>query len=194
MLPGGTPTDTQFFSESGVLPVSEAFNRFPTKNGIPDARYTAENLLAMTTPLIAGPLQQVAGRQFWSHRGLDELYQAPFDEPQANFWLMQSPIARATATVRMLADDRKGTGQKLFNALVGGARISNVDLQKAVRLHLRDIVERELKGAAGVGEFSRLYPSDLEKMSEESRAELSLLVQLTRDLKKIREEEKAGVR
>lgn len=193
-LQGGNDRDAKFFSESGLLPVSEAFNRYPTMNGLPDVKMIAENVLGMTNPVLGGPLQYTFNRQFWSHRDLDQLNQTPLDNPTANFLLYQLPTSRAMATGRMLADERKTAKEKAFNALLGGARFTDVDLKKAINFQLREIIERELKGSAGVGEYQKLYARDLEKISPESKAQLALLVRLLHEHKEMQAEDVASGR
>jgi hypothetical protein len=176
---------------SEVLPVEEAFNRFPFFDNSPDAKLTAENLGAMVNPLLSTPLQLMSGRQWWSHRDIDDLYQDPTSDQNLNFLLANTPAARGLSTSRMLQDPRKTDLQKLINATIGGARFTTVDIPKWMNIESREVLERMLEPSAGVLEGQYLFAPDPSQLTEEQIIQLSILQALNAENRKLNKERKA---
>lgn len=200
-LPGGTDKDAQFYSQSGLLPAEEAFNRLSFKDdGFPiNAKRTAEKFMAMTNPVIQGPMEWLSGRQFWSGRNLDDLYQSPTSDQDVNLALSKLPTQRLTGTIGGLLDSRKSIPLRAFNAVVGGAKVTDVNVAKQRALELRDILEQELPRDADIASFTGLYPKDLEKLISrfnagdvEAAQMLKLYADLKQELKTIKAQEAAG--
>ena len=90
----------------------------------------------------------------------------------------------------MLRDPRKSLGVKAGNLLLGGARITDVDMEKQLNLLLRDYLDRALTNVAGVAEFNRLYAKDIAKLPPEVQQQLSLYNALVREYKNLAETSK----
>jgi hypothetical protein len=123
------------------LPIEDALSRVPFKGGLPDMLGSARSWLSGVNPLVEGPLESLAGVDFFSGRKLTDLRpQATAsaigrlfgdDNPQLlSRVLANSPAARFVSTADRLADDRKGAATKAL-ALATGLRLSDVDLEKA---------------------------------------------------------------
>lgn len=180
-----------FAVSSEVLPVEEAFNRFSFFGGLPDFKHIGENIGAMGTPALSVPLQEMSGRQWWSHRDIDDLHQTPTDDQNLNFWLANSPAARALSMGRTMTDDRKTALQKLINATFGGARFTTVDIPKWMNIESREVLERMLEPSANVMEGQYLFAPDPSQLTEEQIIQLSLLQQLQQENRKMNKERKA---
>lgn len=181
-----------YFVSKGLTPVEEAFNRFPTFGNLPDWKHIGENALSMATPAISGPAQALSERQFWSHRNLKDLYSDPTQNDIANFWLYQSPASRYIATGRTLMDERKTNLEKAVNLLIGSARVTTVDVPKWMQIEARNVLERKLKPHGGIGEFSKLYARDLEKLDDETVLQLSILNEILRETREMNKARKAA--
>lgn len=199
-LPGGDEKQSQYFSQSGLLPFEEAFNRFSfDDSGFPlNVKRTAEKFLAQAHPLIQGPAEQIAGRQFWSGRRLDDLYQSPTSDPDTNFWLSKSPLSRVSGTVGGAFDPRKSALQKVFNLAVGGAKITDVNTQKQRLLEVRDILEEDLAKDPAIAQFTGLYANDIKDLvdrynagDQEAARMLKLYLDLKKELKDLKAQEAA---
>jgi hypothetical protein len=195
--------DTQnFFVSRGLLPVEEAFNRFPMMQQsiagltdeamLPDPKYTAENIGAMTTLAPLG--QYMSGRQWWSHRKLGDLYQEPTGNDAVNFMLYNGlPTSRLLSQVRQLTDERKSAWQRAMNALVGGTRITSVDMPRARNIEARELLSRHLEPMAGIREGSYLFAPDISKLDDDTIEQLSTLQQIMAQQTKLnKERQKAG--
>jgi hypothetical protein len=200
-LPGDSVDGTaQFFSQSGLLPADEAFNRFQfDDSGLPlNLTRTGEKFLAQSHPVIQGVGERIAGKQFWSGRNLDDLYQEPTSDQDINFWVSKTPLSRAQSTVGGLFDDRKSVAQKLFNLTIGGAKITDVNMEKQRALETRDILERELGADPDIGKYTGLYANDMAGLIERYKAgdveaakKLKLYMAMKEELKQIKKTEKS---
>jgi hypothetical protein len=167
------PKYARFLSEYGLFPTSD-LNILPFVGGAPDWRSGAENVLARTSPLVQGPLGLMAGRQFWSHRDIQDLYQEPFDDPATNYMFFMSPLSRIATRTRQILDPRKTSLEKAINFLVGGIRLTDVEIEKSINLEMRDTLEKLMRIEPGLKQFSRLYVSDPKKISDEARKQFAL--------------------
>ncbi len=199
-LPGGDENNAQFYSQSGLLPAEEAFNRFSfDDSGFPiNIGRTTEKFLAQAHPLIQGPLEQLSGRQFWSGRKLQDLYQTPTDNQDVNLMLSKMPHNRAINTVGGLFDSRKSLPLRAFNFGIGGAKVTDVNVAKQRALELRDILETELPKDQDIAEFTGLYASDLQNLvdrynsgDQEAARMLKLYADMKKELKAIKAAERS---
>jgi hypothetical protein len=197
-LPGGTENDAKFYSQSGLFPAEEAFNRFAfDDSGFPiNIGRTTEKFLSQAHPLIQGPLEQLSGRQFWSGRKLQDLYQTPTDNQDINLMLSKMPHNRAVNTIGGLFDSRKSIPLRAFNFTIGGAKVTDVNVAKQRALELRDILETELPKDKDIAEFTGLYASDLESLinrfnsgDQEAAKMLKLYGEMKKSLKEIKKAE-----
>lgn len=185
------PRFVKYFSEYGLLPISDLNLIRLRGSGFPiDIMETAENLLARTTPPIQGPLQALTGRQFWSHRRLEDLYQSPFDDPNINLAFAQSPFSRAFSRASQLLDPRKTIPEKFVNFLIGGIKVTDVDVAKSLNLQMRDALQEILKSRKGVKEFRRLYVRDAEKIDKKTEELMAVYKALLKQFQQIKELEK----
>lgn len=199
-----TPEGMQNYGISrGLLPVEEAFNRIPfmeqsvfgTTNEatLPDMKYGMENIGTMLTPAISIPGQYMAGRQWWSHRNLGDLYQEPTDDQTANFLMYSSPLSRGLSMRRTVADERKTKLEKLLNLLVGGTRVTTVDVPKWKNIEARQILERQLEPLSAIREGHYLYPTDINALTPDQVEQLSVLNEIVAETAKMnRDRKKAG--
>jgi len=163
---GGKGDDgTQRFLTHFGLPVEDAFSMLGT--GADPVGRTLEKTGGMLNPLIKGPLEYMAGKQFYSGRALDDLYNVS-GSTLLDQAVMNSPLSRVMTTGRQLADDRKSAVDKLLG-LVGPAKITDVDTNKARDIAAREIATETLKASPGVSKFENLYvkPEDLASLSPE---------------------------
>ncbi|MDE2101132.1 MAG: hypothetical protein KGL39_28045, partial [Patescibacteria group bacterium] len=197
MLPGQNPDkqrDVRFFAENALLPISEAANRFPTMEGVPNPKLIGENLMSMVHPFIQEPVSMLMNRSFWKHAPRDSYYPWPTNNDTINALLALPPQSRAMALARMVGDEHKGPAEKIFNALLGGMRLTDVDLRKEGAQYLRQALEARLDRAPGVGEFTRRYPAQPERLSQSSIEDLDALNAILKELTKIRKEDEASGR
>ncbi len=131
---------------------------------------TGQGLLGNVNPYLKGPLELLANRQFYTGRELTELdsrlgriaqatsgAEQPPDVPVLlDQILMNSPLSRVATTLGTLADPRKdalATGTNIFT----GARLSDVNTDKAQFYAAREALEQLLKDAPQVRSFENLY-------------------------------------
>lgn len=156
----------QYLSSLG-LPVEEAFGRFHFRGALPDIRQTALDYLGMLHPIPKGVAEQLADTQFYSGRRLSDL-RAPEsarvlgrllgeENPQLLSQLMvNTPASRFVTSLDKLTDPRKAWWQKALN-LGTGARVSDVDVEKARAVELRNRLEEILKGQPHLSRYQRFY-------------------------------------
>lgn len=80
---------------------------------------TLEKAVAQSNPLISGVYTLASGREPFRGREIGDLYPYPTRSPVLNAAIQHTPISRALTTARQLADERKGLGAKMANALTG---------------------------------------------------------------------------
>lgn len=173
--------EQNFFASHGLAMVEEAFNRFSFTGGVPDLPKTMMNIGAMTSPPLQGLLQHTFNKQMWTGRDLHSLHQSFPDtgNPNLNMWMRQVPgVGRglhSASQIEQAHSGRKTTPQALINLLVGGVKNTTVDMPKWQAIDARNGLEEILKGAGGVGQYSRLYPRDADKLSEKQLQQLQML-------------------
>lgn len=196
-LPGGGERDAKFFSQSGLFPHEEAFNRFAFDDGLfpLNAKRTGEKILAQAHPLIQGPAEFISGRQFWSGRNIDDLYQTPTGDQDVNLMLSKLPTSRLVNTVGGLFDPRKNIAEKAFNLAVGGAKITDVDPVKQRALEMRDILESTLSSDPDIASYTGLYANDLKSLmdrynagDQEAAKMLRLYQEIAKELRALKKE------
>ena len=171
-LPGGNESEAKYFSQSGLLPFEEAFNRFSFDDGLNplNMQRTGEKFLAQSHPLIQGPMEYISGKQLWSGRSLDDLYQSPTSDQDVNLLLSKLPTSRLTGTIGGIFDDRKNIVEKAFNLAVGGAKITDVNPAKQRSLEIRDILEQTLSADPDIAKYTGLYANDMKSLVERYNA------------------------
>lgn len=201
-LPGevpGFPGTSTFVTQSGLLPIDEAVGRFQfDREGFPLAiRRTAEKFASQLAPWFSAPIEQFSQKQLATGRPLKDLYQYPVGDPEVDFWLNKLPVSRAISTVRTLSDPRKSAGQKAYNLLVGGSRITNVDVPMTKMLEGRRAVQENLASDKDIGQYEALYARDVKSLMERAKngddnalMQLQLYNQLRQNIRKTREKAK----
>jgi hypothetical protein len=146
-------------------------------------------------------MEQLTGKQFWSGRKLDDLFQSPTSDQDLNLYLSKLPTTRLFNTVGGLFDDRKSIPVRAFNAVVGGAKVTDVNVAKQRALELRDILEEKLAADKDIGEFTQLYAKDLASIVDRAAAGdteaakmLRFYEDLKQELKAIRKAEREGAK
>lgn len=185
---GGDAENQKFLSISGLLPFEEALNRFAFSGGVPDVTRTLQKFAGQLNPAVQWPIEAMTGVQLWSGRNRANLYQTPTPFPAINHMLYSGAVpytARATSTVRPFFDDRKSMGQALFNAAIGGVKVTDVS-PEAKLLEGRDILQRQLPSERGAGVFTRVFARDIEKMSPATQARMALYNSLAAELSRRR--------
>lgn len=197
-LPVGGDGDTKkYLAISGLLPFEEAFNRFAFTGGIPDVKRTLQKHAGQLNFMIQQPIESMTDTQLWSGRRKSSLYQEPTFSPAVNAMLYSGAIPyapRAISTGRPFFDSRKSLAQAVGNALVGGVKVTDVS-PEARLLEARDVLQRDLPGQRGVGEFTRVYARDIDRMPVDAQRKLSLYNALATELttrRKAKEKKKAG--
>lgn len=66
--------------------------------------------------------------------------------------------------------------------------MTGVDMEQQMMLEARQLLERQLGERRGVGEASRYYPLDPERMSESSIEELALYNSILEEMRRLRDE------
>lgn len=165
---GGTADDgTQRFLTHFGLPVEDAFSLMGT--GADPVQRSLEKAGGMLNPIIKGPLEYLAGKQFYSGRSLDDL-RSPTgtDMTLLDQVATNSPLSRPLTFLNQMADDRKSLLDKAVLAL-GPAKMTDVDTIKARDIAAREIATETLKGSAGVSRFENLHvkPEDLAGLTPE---------------------------
>lgn len=141
------------------LPFEQAFemvNIEPTMEGT--MRRSVEGILSQARPEIKGGLEQLANRQFFFGRPLDQTYSLTGYQPIDQL-LYNSPAARLLTTYRQFVDPRKTPADLAVN-LATGLKVSDVDVS-AARREAEDRLRKILVANPSVRTFENLYvPKD----------------------------------
>lgn len=156
-LPLGAPQEgtTRFLSHTGL-----PFEDFAQGLGV-------QGLLGSLNPMLKAPAELATGRQFFTGRDLADLHTMT-GGTLGDQLLMNSPLSRFATTGRTLADERKGMLSKAVN-LFTGSHLTDVDMQKARDIAVREMIDQATRGDRNVGRFERLYvrPENLANLSPE---------------------------
>ncbi len=157
--------------------------RFLSHSGLPFEDLaqlgSAKGALGMLNPLIKAPLELATGKQFFTGRDLVDLHSDTgstlMDQVLAN-----GPTGRIASTARTLMDERKDLPSKAFNLLTG-LHLTDVDMNKAKDIAVRDQIMESLRGSPNVGQYTNLFVRP-EQVANLSPQELLLLrLKATRD-------------
>ena len=165
-----------YLTMSGFLPIEDALNKFPTAQGVPDAKRTMQKALSMLHPVLQLPLEWSSGKQLWSGRPLSELHESPTGSSPLNEIIHKSPLARLATTVRQMKDPRKNKVEKAINLTIGGIGTTDVDYNKALEYEGRRLLEELLGKVPEAREFSRLSipPEKFDALTPEQKKQYSL--------------------
>ncbi len=159
-LPLGQTEDkrTRYLTQTD-LPFESAFQ--PLKASIAG---TGMNIMGQVNPLIKGPLEYMAGKQFYTGRDIGDLQSMTGAGPLADEILMNSPLSRLASTTHTLMDPRKYEplfgipGLPLLANLGSGLRISDIDVEKQKEIEARELIKEYLQGSRNVKKYEAIYP------------------------------------
>jgi hypothetical protein len=187
----------RFLSSLG-LPQEEALKEIALWDGKPDILTTLMHYAGNLNPLIKGPLEQIADRQFYSGRRLSDLRPSSaaksllgglasdeYAQPLSQF-ISNSPLTRFATSLDKLLDTRgiASNGRKPGWAtalnLLTGARVTDVDLDAQKYFEQRNALERMLKGQPHVSRYQEFYvrPENKKLLTPEESLELSMLADM----------------
>jgi hypothetical protein len=181
VMPLGPEQDgsRRFLSSLG-LPQEEAFREFSTWNGRPDIGSSLMHMAGNLNPIIKGPLEQLADRQFFSGRrlsdlrptatgkGIASLFSDEYSQPVSQF-ISNTPLTRFATSLDKLLDTQglNANGRKPGWAtginLATGARITDVDLEKQRYFEQRDAVRRLMDSMPHLSKYTEYYPRPEQK-------------------------------
>ena len=169
-------------------------------------RKTGSNLLGMTTPLLKAPIEYFTGKQLYSGRDLNDLYSVlerdlgeigrPLEQLAVNF---APGGSRALGLYRQITDDRLSTGEKAAKAafnLLAGAKVTDIDQDRARRQAARDMLNQMLETTPGVRTYENItVPEDVLRGMPQEQRDLYLLYKIVQSeaAKRAREKKKAAM-
>lgn len=167
----------RFLTQFGT-PFESAFDWLKPK-GVSE---TLQGAASQLDPLLKGPLEVMAGKQFYSGRDLNvnDLY-GPTGNTLLEQGLSNSPAARLYTTYKTLTDQRKG----LFDNLLGqttGLKVSDVDVLKQKDQLVRQLLEDRFKDTKGIGAIQDYYvkPDEANLLSPDDLKLYSLYRDITK--------------
>jgi hypothetical protein len=167
---GETEDGTQRYLSSLGLAHETVFDLFrPGRGSFDTAKETLSGLMGNLSPYIKLPIEVGTGKQLFTGRDLDELDSRlgrilnpsqPVSVPVlAEQAIMNSPLSKAVTTAGVLTDPRKSWGDVALNTLTG-ARVTDVDMDKAKYFASREALDKLLSSNPAVRKFSSLYVKD----------------------------------
>lgn len=137
--------------------------RFLSSIGMPFedlGNLNAGGIASLLNPLIKAPIELLTGRQLHTGRDLRDLHSRLGDlginvSPTVENIVMNSPLARVATTAASLTDDRKTWLDSALNLLTG-ARVTDVDMNRARQIAAREAAHDQLRGTPGVRVFENL--------------------------------------
>ena len=199
---GGRPQGEfvpSYIGEGAALPLGaneDGSQRYLTSFGLPiedeslktlgslikgDFTRAGEQVLGMTFPWIKSPLEMIFGKQLYSGRPLTDLKPYEFadlggllNEKQARVLTelaANTPASRTLGTINRFTDPRKDFVDQLLG-FGTGAKISDVDVNRAYNAAITKVIGDMLKGQSGVRTREEVYvPADRIPMLNQADAE-----------------------
>ena len=196
-LGSGNP-ELQRYLTNIDLPWESTFQLFSpgvgatTSSMIADSlRKTGSNILGMTNPLAKGLIEYVTNRQLYTGRDMTDLYSVL----ERDFGEVGRPLeqvanllpfgTRAVGLYRQLTDDRLDSGDKYTKAawnLLAGAKLTDIDQDRAKRQAARDMLNAILETTPGVRTYENITvpPEVLQSMAPDQR-DLYLLYKIVQN-------------
>lgn len=210
---GGDNPDLQRYLTNLDLPWESFFQMFTPGVGatttakVADTiRKTGSNLLGMTTPMLKAPIEYFTGKQLYSGRDLNDLYSVlerdlgeigrPLEQLAVNF---APGGSRALGLYRQLTDDRLSAGEKSAKAafnLLAGAKVTDIDQDRARRQAARDMLNQMLETTPGVRTYENItVPEDVLRGMPQEQRDMYLLYKIVQSeaAKRSREKKKAAM-
>ncbi|HUU23459.1 MAG TPA: hypothetical protein VM389_13085 [Phycisphaerae bacterium] len=182
---GGEKDGVQRFLSNIDFPHEAVFRMFrPGVTSLDTATGTGQEFLGQMNPLIKVPLEIATGTQFFTGRKLEDLDSAtgriaqnvlgleapPPVPPLLEELVSGSPLTRGVTMLRGLTDTRKEVGplKKAVN-LLSGVRLTDVDMEKARRIAVREYTKKRLAGQPGIHRYEDVYttPEEMPLLSPE---------------------------
>jgi hypothetical protein len=152
-------------------------------------RQTGSNLLGMTSPIIKAPIEYFTNRQLYSGRDLTDLYSVlerdfgeigrPLEQVVTNFVPFGT---RALGMYRQFTDDRLAPADKYTKAawnLLAGAKLTDIDQDRAKRQAARDMLNSILETTPGVRTYENItVPEDVLRAMPKEQKDLYLLYKI----------------
>lgn len=145
-----------YMERSAAIPWGEkdetGTQRFLSQLGLPfeelPQTMSARGIGGMLSPYIKAPIELMTGTQIYSGRRLADLY-SPTGNILTDQLLYNSPVSRVASTIgdTPMLDPRKGWGDFAMRFLTG-ARLTDVDMEKAKRIAVREHIQDTLRGPA----------------------------------------------
>jgi hypothetical protein len=187
---GAEQEGTQRYLTKLDLPWEQPFDLFSVGPGA--AGKTLMRTLGQLNPIIKGPLELGANRQFYTGRELDDLYSRT-GIPMIDQLVMNSPAARVLSTGGTLLDARKDPFAKALNLLTG-AKLSDVDMGKQRGQVALDMIRDVLNQDPNVSKFSNfsVRPQALGSLTPDEVEAMRLYRTLERDMAQAARRRRAG--
>jgi hypothetical protein len=188
----GAPSGQQRFLSSFGLPLEDEFIGAGASLLKGDVQRAMERMAGTTVPQIKAPLEMLTGKQFYSGRALQDLQPSQLGslfgllpnqvaQPLTQI-LANTPLSRASSIVDKLTDPRKDWATTGVNLLTG-ARITDADMDKAMQIEGRKLLEGMLGHNEHFREFAKIVPNkDTEaQMSPQELKQYRLYLGLERE-------------
>jgi hypothetical protein len=211
-LGGGNPELRRYLTNID-LPWESTFQLFTpgvgatTSAQVADTiRKTGSNVLGMMTPMLKAPLEYFTNRQLYSGRDLNDLYSVlerdfgevgrPLEQAVVNFLPFG---ARGLGLYRQLTDDRLTGTDKYSKAawnLLAGAKLTDIDQDRAKRQAARDMLNQMLETTPGVRTYENItVPEDVLRGMPKEQKDLYLLYKIIQSeaAKRAREKKKMAM-
>jgi hypothetical protein len=117
--------------------------------------FSVTGTLGAMNPLIKGPLEMATGKQFFSGRDLADLH-TQTGSTALDQIIYNSPLARTARYARQATDPRKSLTDLILN-FGSGVRVTDVDMERAKDIAIRDFITNSLRGRPGVRTFESPY-------------------------------------
>lgn len=151
-----TPEGHQRYLSGFGLPFEE-LNKLASTGAHPFQR-TLQQLAGNLNPLLKAPIEFMTGTQLYSGRHLDDLY-ARTGSPAIDQLLSVTPLSAPVRAASRLADTRKDALAQVAS-LLSPARFTDADMNRALIVQGRKMLESELAGNPMIRQFMRPYVPD----------------------------------
>lgn len=187
-LPGAPEGQQRFLSQLGLPFEDELFGSLTSLMALEPKR-ALQKLGGMTNPLVQAPISLMTGKQLYSGRDIADLKPtgagsafALGSDEYANAVsqiIANTPASRFATTFDRLTDERKTALDKVLN-IATGARMTDVDMEKAREIAVRNYIMGELRGKPAIQYFQNISakPQEIANLSPEDAVLLKLYQQI----------------
>lgn len=205
-LPLGQNEDgTQRYVSSFGLPIEDESFKILGSLLNRDPQRALEQTMGASFPWLKFPLEFTFGKQLFSGRPIEDLKPynwaglgGTLNEKQARILteiVSQTPASRFGSTASRMMDERKSSDDQLLSMLTG-AKLTDVDAQRAYNAAITREIATQLLGEPGVRTHSNLYfPVDqIQNMSAENQKKAAIYQAYQERMRKLAEERKKAAR